>query len=215
MTQIYILSGLGADERVFQKLDLSDLPVTFVQWIPPVQSETITSYVLRLVGQIKAPNPILIGLSFGGMMATEIAKIIPTERIILLASAKNKHELPFYFRLAGTLHLDKLIPISLLLRPTRLTYWLFGVQSEPDRQLLRNILAQTDPAFLVWAIGQIARWRNTTIPPNLKHIHGTTDRILPRRFVAADLTIKGGGHLIPLTHSEEVERGVRELLKVL
>ena len=90
--EIYIFSGLGADERVFQKLDFSDFKTTFVKWIIPQDKETIENYSTRLLAQITTKNPTLIGLSFGGIIAVEVAKQIDTEKVILIASAKTKIE---------------------------------------------------------------------------------------------------------------------------
>ena len=93
MKNVYIFSGLGADKRVFQKMDFSEYNATFVEWILPNRTENIESYSKKLTEQIKHEKPILIGLSFGGIIATEIAKIIETEKIILIDSAKNKTEI--------------------------------------------------------------------------------------------------------------------------
>jgi hypothetical protein len=66
---LYLFSGLGADRRIFQKLDLSGYIVHYIEWIPPLGDESIEHYASRISNQIKEPNPVLIGLSFGGMMA--------------------------------------------------------------------------------------------------------------------------------------------------
>ena len=50
---IYLISGLGADERVFQNLDFGRLKPTFIKWIEPIKNETIEEYALRLSLQIK------------------------------------------------------------------------------------------------------------------------------------------------------------------
>lgn len=99
MNKIYILSGLGVDKRVFDKIDFGNLDVEFVDWIKPQKKESIESYARRIQESIKTENPILIGLSFGGMVSVEISKIRKTERIILLASAKIKSELPLMYRI--------------------------------------------------------------------------------------------------------------------
>lgn len=212
MTPIYIFSGLGTDERVFQLLDFTDLSVTFVRWIAPEPGEKISQYAHRLLGQITEQKPILLGLSFGGIMAVEIAKLIDTEQLILISSAKTKYEIPFYYRLAGKVGVHKLMPTSLMVRPFALTNWLFGATSTFDKQILREVLANTNTKFLAWAIDQIARWQNTTIHPNLKHIHGTADRILPYQFVSSDLTIEQGGHLMTLNKAGELTKAIRSLL---
>lgn len=131
--ELYIFSGLGADERVFQRLDFSDYRTTFVTWILPQENETIEHYATRLLDQIRATKPILIGLSFGGLIAVEIAKQIDTEKVILIASAKTKNEIPFYYRFAGKLRLHKLIPTQFLKSANLFMNWLFGANSTFDR----------------------------------------------------------------------------------
>ena len=138
--QVYIFSGLGADERVFHKLDLSSFSVTHIQWIPIKKEESIENYASRLLGQIHTSTPILIGLSFGGMIAVEVAKQLETEKIILISSAKTKNEIPPTYRLAGKLNLHRIIPSSILKHSNTLINWFFGANSIEDKQLLKQIL---------------------------------------------------------------------------
>lgn len=56
----------------------------------------MADYAKRLSLQITDEQPILIGLSFGGMMAMELAKIIKVQKIVLLASAKSANELQLH-----------------------------------------------------------------------------------------------------------------------
>jgi thioesterase domain-containing protein len=79
---IYIFSGLGANERVFSELDFTGFRTTYIKWLPPAKNQPIEKYASRLLAQITAPNPVLIGLSFGGMVAVEVAKQIKVEKVI-------------------------------------------------------------------------------------------------------------------------------------
>ena len=108
LKNVYIFSGLGADERIFQRLDLSGFSTIFIKWEVPFKNETIENYASRLIRQITEPRPILLGLSFGGLISVEIAKQIETEKVILIASAQTREEIPLYYRLAGKLKLHKL-----------------------------------------------------------------------------------------------------------
>ena len=168
--ELYIFSGLGADERVFQRLDFSGFSPTFIKWIVPQDKETIENYETRLLDQITTTNPTLIGLSFGGLIAVEVAKQIDTEKVILIASAKTKKEIPFYYRFAGQLGLQKLLPTRLLKSSNFITNWFFGTSSTFDKQLLKQILIDTDPTFLKWAIDKVARWTNQTQTKNNKRL---------------------------------------------
>jgi len=212
MKEIYLFSGLGADKRAFQNLDLSAYKPTFIEWVKPEKKESIEHYAKRLLSQIKTDKPILIGVSFGGIMAVEVAKHIETEKIILISSAKSKKEIPFYFRFSGALRLHRLMPMHLLKNPNFVFHWLFGIRSESEKNILGNILKDTDPVFLVWAIEKISSWSNQIIHKNLVHIHGTDDRIFPFRLLKADFSIKGGGHFMILNRAEELSRLLKSLI---
>jgi len=160
MIPVYILGGLGTDERIFKYIDFSGFAVYYIKWVSPLKAETIQSYAKRITEQIHFQKPILIGVSFGGIMAVEVAKLIATEKVILISSAKTKHELPFYYHLAGILQFHKLLPARLLKYPNHFAYWLFGVKNRRDKDLLAAILRDTDKSFLIWAIGAIATWKN-------------------------------------------------------
>jgi hypothetical protein len=134
-----------------------------------------------------------------------VAKQIETEKVILISSAKTRCEIPFYYRIAGYLSLHKLLPVFLLKSVNFFTFWLFGTHTKAEEILLKNIINDTDPTFLKWAIHKIMTWKNQTQLVNLKHIHGTADRILPLRFVKADQEIQEGGHLMVLNHREEID----------
>lgn len=211
--ELYILSGLGADERVFQRLHVSGFDTTFIRWIPPRENETIEGYATRLLEQIKTTKPLLIGVSFGGMIAIEIAKQIETEKVILIASAKTKNEIPFYYRFAGQLGMHKLLPTKLLKRSNYITNLLFGADSATDKQVLKQILAETDPIFLEWALDKIVKWKNKVLIHNVFHIHGTSDKVLPLVFVNCDVSIKKGGHLMTLNKADALNRIIRRQLE--
>lgn len=210
--ELYIFSGLGADERLFQNLDFAGYNPVFIVWIAPRANETIEHYASRLLERIKSPKPILIGLSFGGMMAMEVSKLIDTEQIILISSAKTNNEIPFYYRIGGRIGIHKILPYSFLKHSNFVTNWFFGAASAFDKQLLKQILLDTDPVFLKWAIDKVVRWTNGSYPKNLIHIHGSRDRILPARYVKWDEIILDGGHFMVLNRSVEVNALLRRYL---
>ncbi len=209
---IYILSGLGADERVFKSIRFGDNQIHFIKWIQPIPKESIEEYSKRLLSQIHSHRPVLIGLSFGGMMAVEIAKHIETEKVILISSAKSGKEIPIYYRVMRLLQIHKIVPAAILKRSNFLTNWFFGVKSTEDRKLLKAILAETDSVFLKWAIDKIVNWKNLLAPKNVIHIHGGADRVLPIQFVNCDFEINDGGHLMILNKAEEISSLLKRLL---
>lgn len=212
MKKIYILSGLGADERVFKYLNFKDWDVTFINWINPVINEPLADYAKRISEQIKHENPILIGLSFGGIVAAEITKIINVEKLILISSLKTSAEIPTLYRLAGKLRLHRIIPYSILKKDHFLNRWLFGVIGKSDRDLFKKVLADTAMNYLKWAINTIVNWKNKQLHPNLFHIHGTNDKILPITKSGKVIAIENGGHLTVLTKAKQVSEALHRII---
>lgn len=212
MSKIYVFSGLGVDERVFNNIDFGTLDVEFIDWIQPLERENLENYALRISKKITAENPILIGLSFGGMLTVEISKIIKVEKLILIASAKNKFELPFVYRLFGRQNLVKLIPKKIFKQQNSLTNWIFGIETDSEKQLLKEILQDTELDFFSWAINEIANWKNESIPENCFHIHGNKDRIIPIKNVKTDFVIENGGHFMTVNKAKEIQDIILNLI---
>jgi pimeloyl-ACP methyl ester carboxylesterase len=83
---LYFISGLGADMRIFEKIQFSDsFKLIFIDWIVPIKNEPIRDYATRLSHSINTAEPfVIIGLSFGGMIATELSTIVVPQKTILL-----------------------------------------------------------------------------------------------------------------------------------
>jgi pimeloyl-ACP methyl ester carboxylesterase len=211
MKDIYLLSGLGADKSVFEFLDLKGFRTHAIEWEEPGKEETVPEYATRLLSQIKTKKPILLGVSFGGILAIEIGKQIETEKIIIISSIKCKTDLPAPMRVAGFLKVNKLIPPEALTKPNGVLFWFFGVESDHDKNLLSDIVKRTDPSFIEWGIGSVATWQNDICPDNLVHIHGTADRIFP--IQEPDYAIEGGGHFMIVNRCQEVSSILKKVLK--
>jgi pimeloyl-ACP methyl ester carboxylesterase len=212
MKEIYLVSGLGADERVFEYLDLKPYKKTCLKWIRAEEDETLEHYAARLCEQIKVDNPVLIGVSFGGMVAVEIGKLIKTEKIILISSAKTKDDIPLHYRVMGAVNFNKLMPMGGMKELYGIIAWLFGVSSKDkkERELLEDILNSTDERFMHWAIDHIINWENKTVLPNAVLIHGTSDRLLSNS--TPDYSIKDGGHFMIVNRCEEISAIIRGIL---
>lgn len=210
---IYLFSGLGADYRAFRHLDLPGYRKVYIQWVKPGRKESMAHYATRLCSQITTPNPILIGLSFGGMIAVEVAKQIPFEKIVLISSAKTKAELAAGSSLFFKWKLYKVIPGSILRQPNFLVNRLFGAETASDKQLLGEILEDTDVPFFRWAMDNIVNWDNETVPAHLIHIHGTADKIIPYQGGKADYSIEGGGHLMILNRADTINKIILDYLR--
>ena len=75
MESIYLMPGMGANPKIFEFLDLpNQFQVKFLSWIPPRNNETLDHYSKRMSERVKHKNPVLIGVSFGGVLVQEMAK---------------------------------------------------------------------------------------------------------------------------------------------
>ncbi len=212
MKNIYVISGLGADERVFYKTDFGNNNVIHIKWLTPNKAESIEAYALRLSKYITTERPILVGLSLGGILAAEIAKHIYVEKIILISSVKTRAELPWLYKAVGKINGHKLIPVQFLKSANIFTNWAFSARTKEEKKMLAGIIKDTDLVFLKWAIDKIVHWQNEIIHPNTFHIHGTADRILLFRNIKDCIAIKNGPHLMVITKFEEVNKHLKELL---
>lgn len=203
---IYLFSGLGADSSLFKNLKLPGYHKVYIKWIPALPNESIPEYAGRIKSQITVENPYFIGVSFGGIVAVEVSKLIRVEKMVLISSAKTKKELnkrQFFFMKLG---LYRIIPRGLIKRTNFLTYRYFGAHSKSDKKALTRLLEDTDVTFFRWALKSIAYWDNKEPPERTIQIHGTADRVIASRLVHPDYRIKGGGHLMVYNQANAISK---------
>jgi pimeloyl-ACP methyl ester carboxylesterase len=210
--KVYFISGLGADKRAFSFLDLSFCEPFFIDWIVPLKNESLSAYAARLKEQIKDDNPIIVGVSFGGMLATEIAKSDPTVKVILISSNKIKKEFPRILMVGKYIPLYKWVPSAVLKKATIFRKLFFGPTGEKQQKIFHQILKDTDTNFTKWAVYAILHWENAVIPKNVVHIHGTSDKLLPYRLVKADYSVEKGTHLMVMNQPGEISSLLKQII---
>ena len=207
----YLIPGLGADERVFRRLRLAGT-VHVLSWLAPASpAEPLAHYATRLAAAVPADAPCwLVGVSFGGLLAQEIGQLRPLARVVLISSLGSPHDLPPLLRLAGVTGVHRLLPFGLLKWLPRLAQWFFGARGGTEYRLLRQILADTDPAFARWATAQLLAWRGPGLPGTVR-LHGTRDRLLPAGAASIDYLVPGAGHFLIVSHAAQVSQVLSEL----
>lgn len=196
MRTVYCISGLGADHHIFDGLDVPGVSWSHLSWLMPVADESLEDYASRMKRDIGDAKPILLGVSFGGMMAIEIAKQCPGATVIIVSSIRHRRQLPLPIKMTTHLGLGKWKPPtnSKLLAPFQ-DYFL-GVETETDSKLVREYRGNVDPHYLQWSIRHIAGWQNEWQPKPFYHIHGSKDKIFPLHLVEPTHVVQGGGHLM-------------------
>jgi pimeloyl-ACP methyl ester carboxylesterase len=203
---IYCISGLGAGEKIFDNLKVNDIELRHISWIQPLKKEKIEAYAVRMAAAIQEPAPLLLGVSFGGMMAIEIAKQFPVRKLFVVSSVKSVNELPVWMKNAGRLQLNKIFPV----KPFRLIEPIsnnrLGISCDEEKRIVRAYRRSADPAYLNWAVDQVLNWRNNWQPDNLIHIHGDKDKIFPIKKITATHVVKGGTHLMIYNRAQEISQ---------
>ena len=212
MKTIYCISGLGADERVFSHLHIEGHQINYLPWLLPRTKEPIHEYAKRMSESIIAEKPILMGLSFGGMMSIEIAKLMPVEKVILISSIKSTRELPVLMKWAGRLRINKLLPMRSYKVLEPLQNWCLGITTEEEKNLLHAYRRNISQVYMNWAINEILNWRNDWQPSKLFHIHGDDDKIFPIKKTYPTYVIPGGGHFMIMNKAEEVSSYINKAL---
>lgn len=212
---IYFLSGLGADHRAFGRIRLpAGYEMRHIPWEPVKRGETLEAYARRLSVSIDSSKPFMLaGLSFGGIIASEITKILKPVKLILFSTVMTCEELPYFYRAAGRSKIERLLPDVFLKLSRPLLYWFLSPLDKESRGLIDAFLKKNDPVFSRWAIGQISRWQNKEIFEPHVHIHGSEDRIFPINLTRPDYVIKGGGHFSVITHADEINLLLRKELQ--
>jgi hypothetical protein len=212
---IYFLSGLGANYSAFQYLSFPDgVKTVFIDWLVPEKKETIQAYAKRIAKKIDGAGPfVLVGLSFGGMLATEVMEFVTPQKTILISSAARRQELPVHYKLAGTLHINKLFPAAVIKKGNKLVNWIMGVSAIKDKKLVQEILAASDPVFSKWAINEIVHWKRKVAPNNIIRIHGNKDKVLPIINFKPHHVINKGGHFMIANRAVEISGILESILK--
>lgn len=213
--RVYCISGLGASGQVFSRLHIPGTELIVLKWLVPEQHESFAAYSRRMFSQVTDHNPVMIGVSFGGMTCIEIANQFPLKKLLLISSVKTKAELPLWMKVTGKLHLHHLLQP----RPHPFLYpvenFFLGAGSKEEKLIANSFRKEVNRQYLQWAIHQIVSWKNVTIPSNITHIHGTGDRLFPFRNIKADYTIRQGGHFMVYNKAAEISTIIQRELELV
>ena len=125
-----------------------------------IKSESLKDYSMRLSKSIKHQNPILIGVSFGGLIMQEISKIINAKKVIIISSVKSRKELSNSMKFARKTKSYKFLPLSWIDDFENLMTFVFGPKIKRGLSLYRKYLSVRDQKYLDWSIDKIVNWES-------------------------------------------------------
>lgn len=213
-TSIYFIPGLAANSSIFKNINLDSklFDVHFLEWLMPKKNESLSAYALRFSKLISQPNPVLVGVSFGGVLAQEINNILDLKKLIIISSVKSKTEFPLKFQIARKTKAYKLVPTSLAKYIDLLFYIAITESSKHHLELYKKYLSINDKHYLDWAIEQIVNWDQQHPDPNLIHIHGSNDSIFPIQYIKESIIIDNGNHAMILNKARWFNSNLPDLI---
>ena len=70
--------------------------------------------------------------------------------------------------------------------------------------------SESDADVLRWSARQILSWNSSYDDIDVRHIHGDRDHVFPISCVDPDEVVFGGGHVISMTHGDQVNEFLRK-----
>lgn len=214
MSKIFFISGLGANELAFSKIGDVGLEKIMIKWIPCVKNENIGAYALRFIDKYKIVNTdIVVGLSFGGLLAQEISKIVRQQNVILVSSFRDKNDLRLLYRQALNARLHKLfLPVRMPLVDGVIANILNSGTSD-STSVLKGMLKASDYSLMKWSLQQIANTRGLLNKDAvLYNIIGSHDRIVKLWKNDTTFLIEGGSHFMVYDRAKEVTKIIRAII---
>ena len=206
-TPVYFVPGLGANTKIFENIQLpkDQFEVFFLDWLVPLSmNESLSDYAKRMCDRIEHENPVLIGVSFGGVMVQEMTKHIQTKRTIIISSVKSNKELPRRLRLARATKAYKLFPTKSVRNIESYEKYAFSGTAKKRIALYKKYMSMNDELYLPWAIHNLLYWNQPEPLENLVHLHGTDDGVFPIKHIKDCILIDRGTHVMILNKAKKI-----------
>jgi pimeloyl-ACP methyl ester carboxylesterase len=214
----YLIPGMGADKRLFQRFHLPNGNVYHLDWIAHEKSRNLSEYAALMAKRIQTENNIIVGSSMGGMVTVEISKLIKPMGVVLVSAPTGRHEFPQSLKSLRALKLHRALSAKQVMRISRLCDLFMGFKSEEQRTMFYDMLAGNGSEFLHFSVGAVLEWENTTAPsvPFIQ-ILGSQDKLFSHKKIRNTHVIDGSGHFTAFEKGSEVSeiivRWSEELLK--
>ena len=196
LVPVYFMPGMAASSDIFEHINLpeSSFEMVRLDWFNPSKGMSLAAYAKEMITHIRHPNPVLVGVSFGGVLVQEIARQIPTRKVIIISSVKQKKEMPRRLIFAKYTKAHKLLPTGIVNNIELLAKYAFGETVNKRLDLYERYLSIRDKTYLDWAIDQMVRWNQREYEPGIVHIHGDKDAVFPFQYINDCIPVENGTH---------------------
>lgn len=217
---LVLLPGLGADQRLFDPQRRQFVDLVAPPWLEPLARESLASYAERMSERIRDSVPansriVLGGVSFGGMLAAQMAPLLKPDAIVLIGSALHPSEISFKLRTMAFAGKWMPVPPSATTRIMgRAFIRTLGPMKREHRHFLETMIDAIPFSFLRWAGDAIFGWEGRAkFECRLVRLHGDRDRIIPLPKHGLVHVIRGAGHVPSVSHADEVNQHLHAALR--
>ena len=212
MSSYKLISGLGADRRAFSRLgSFTSRDMDYVDWIRCNDNDSLHTYCLRLIDKYSIePSDILVGLSFGGMVAIEIARILGTKHVILISSLRDRADVKTFYATLLKLRLYRLIPNVRVAFMYPFIRIFLNVSSEEGQRIMDSMIQNHDLRFTKWAFARIAESKFEGITgTTIYNIIGTRDNLIKPWTNENTVAIESAGHFMIFENHIRITEALR------
>lgn len=209
------MPGMAANPTIFEniKLDTTRYEIHWLSWKIPLKNESIQDYARRMCNEVKQENPIIIGVSFGGVLVQEMAKLIKVKRLIIISSVKQTSEIPKHMLLAKETGVYKYLPFGLLNYIEQIEKLPVGDLVRKRLKLYKQYLSVNDKIYLDWAVKQMVCWEQAKPLKDIIHIHGDQDRVFSIKNINNCIIVPDGTHLMILNRFRWFNENLPQLIQ--
>ena len=214
-THIYLMPGLAASPKIFEylKLPLDKFEVHYLEWIIPISvNETLEAYAKRMAEFVEEENPVLVGVSFGGILVQEMSHFLNVQKLILVSTIKSSNELPNRLKIIHKTQLYKLFPSKSVSKFEEYAKYAFGDFAKKRVKLYKEYLSVRDELYLNWAIENVLKWNQKEPLNNCIHIHGTGDHIFPIKHIQNCIPVENGSHEMIIFKAKTISKIITEAI---
>tara|TARA_B100000953_G_scaffold126646_1_gene104400 strand:+ start:2126 stop:2788 length:663 start_codon:yes stop_codon:yes gene_type:complete len=211
---VYLMPGMSANSLIFEKIEFpSNFSLHYLEWIDPRKDESLEDYAKRFSKLVIHKDPVLIGVSFGGVLVQEISKIIKYKKLIIISSIKCNDEFPSRMKFGKITKSYKLLPFKWINDFESLISFVLGPKIKMRLELYRKYLSVRDENYLSWSIRELIEWKQSKPIDNIIHIHGSKDLIFPTKFLSNYIELPRGDHAMILKRAEWINKKIPKLIE--
>ncbi len=210
----YFIPGVGANETAFSKIGEIGIEKVAIPWIAHEEGDTIESYAQKLIRKYKiGPKDITMGLSFGGLLAQEIAAQLGHREVVLLSSFQSIKHLRGLFQFGLKFGLNNMLPNVRTPIVDEFVALYLNAGSPDSKATIKQMTLDVDHEFMKWCIAQIAVYHNEVNENIIAHnIIGNSDKILKLWKNEHTHIIDGGSHFMVYEKADEITPIIKEIV---